>query len=159
MSATKTASLRKGLRLISPETGVLRHILRLPRMAYDPRLVSFGVWPADSTRVGGFRFGGRSSGCGNSWEDGLLTTVGEDVERYCPAFYDRQELVFGSYDELAEQGAVDPASIALYHERQYQREGFPILPFTNDLPVHWTSCYDLLTGKRRLYPGSLMYIP
>lgn len=127
-------------------------------MQSDPRLVSFGIWPGDSREVGGFRFSGRSSGCGFQWQDALLTTMGEVAERYCPAFYDRSKLVFSSYRGLG-QPAIHPGELALYHEQQYADFDFPLIPFTEDTEVHWTPCWDLTQGKEVLFPGSMVYIP
>ncbi|MBC6994038.1 YcaO-like family protein [Neolewinella lacunae] len=159
MVDTRKSGLRNGLKLISPELGVLQHIFRLPRMDYDPKLVSFGVWPGDSTKVGGFKFSGRSSGCAPNWDNAILTTVGEVVERYCPAFYNRESLVFGSYEQLKERGAFSPREIALYHEKQYEKFDFPIIPFTEKSEVNWVECWDIGCGRKVLYPGSLIYIP
>ncbi len=158
MNTRDQVSLSKGINLISPELGLLNYISRLPIMYGDPKLISFGIWPCDTTCLGGLKFGGRSSGCGYQWEKAVLATLGEVVERYCPAFYSEKGLVKSTYRDL-DRSAVHPDEVALFHQRQYESEGFPFVPFTEDHPLHWTPCYDLIDGGEKLYPGSLVFMP
>ena len=37
-------SLIKGTMLISNQFGIVNHVSKLPRLNYDPKLVSFGIW-------------------------------------------------------------------------------------------------------------------
>lgn len=50
----------KSRKLISYRTGLLGHIIKQPRLNGDPKLISFGIWPCDTTRLGGEKYGGRS---------------------------------------------------------------------------------------------------
>ena len=148
----------KSRRLISEEYGILQHIQTIARQHSDPYLKAFGIWPCDSRQVGGKRYSGRSSGSGYSWPHALMATLGEVVERYCPAFYSQNDLVKGTYKDLG-QRAFNPSEVALFHKNQYEGFLFPFIPFTEDVELHWTPCYDLINGGEILYPGSLVYLP
>lgn len=153
-----TYTLKKSLNLISSEAGVLCYLAKLPRMNDDPLLISYGIWPCDTTAIGGLKFSGRSSGCGYSWENAVLTTIGEVVERYCPVFYDKKSFIKSSFNNFPNK-AIHPDNIALFHPKQYENIKFPFVPFTEDVEVHWTSCKSLLSGEEIWFPASLIYMP
>ena len=56
-------SLIKGTMLISNQFGIVNHVSKLPRLNYDPKLVSFGIWPSNTLAFGAEKYEGRSSGC------------------------------------------------------------------------------------------------
>ncbi|MCC8088617.1 MAG: YcaO-like family protein [Rikenellaceae bacterium] len=150
--------LKKGLRIISDEIGLLSYIAKLPNLNSDPNIISYGIWPCDTTHIGGLKYSGRSSGCGHNWEHAVLSTIGEVVERYCPAFYSKNDLIKSAYKNLRDK-AVDPKEFALFHPAQYKQKDFPYAPFNEDHEIHWVKCKDLINGGEVLYPGSLIYMP
>ena len=85
------STINNGLKIISSEIGILYQITKLPRMNVDPLMISYGIWPANTLYLSGESYGGRSSGCGFKWEDAILGTIGETVERYASVFYDLDE--------------------------------------------------------------------
>ncbi|RCW21182.1 hypothetical protein [Marinilabilia salmonicolor] len=86
-------ALLKSTKIISPRLGILHSILKLPRQVYDPLSINFGVFPCDSTKLFGEKYEGRSSGCNFEIYDSFMGTIGETIERYCPAFYDTKKMV------------------------------------------------------------------
>lgn len=153
--------LNKAAGLISKEVGLLSHISKLPSMNADPRLIAYGIWPCNTSVFGSERFGGRSSGCGKTWEQAVLTTIGETVERYCPSFYNLEEAIKSTYRKLGKP-AVHPSEYALFHEQQYnfyRDMGFPMHPFTEDIELHWFQTLDLTTGRESWCPGAFIYLP
>lgn len=160
MNSTIT-TLNRGYQMISGELGLLSHITKLPTMNADPNLVAFGIWPCDTSVFSQEKFGGRSSGCGASWEHAVLTTIGETIERYCPSIYNLEEATYASYRELGKP-AVHPSEYALFHEEQYkfyEEEGYQMYRFTEDRKLHWFPCKDLTTGKESYVPGAFIYLP
>lgn len=153
-----TNTLISGLDTISNEIGILFHIIRLPKMNLDPNIVSYGVWAANTEFLNGERFGGRSAGCGYEWEDAILGTVGETVERYAPAFYDINDGLFSSYENLNKL-AINPKEFALFHEEQYKDKRFRIKRFTENIEVTWFPCIDLTSGKETWIPAQFIYLP
>lgn len=151
-------SLNKSLKFLSAEAGLLCYIAKLPRMHLDPNLISYGIWPSDSSVVGGKKYSGRSSGCGYEWENAILSTIGEVIERYCPAFYDTNTFIKSSYKNL-QKPAIHPNEIAMFHESQYGGQNFPFVRFQEETEIHWAPCIDLATGAEVYFPASLIYMP
>lgn len=86
--------------------------------------------------------------------------VGESVERYCGNVLNTLEVTWASFDELRRRGApaLDPAELVLYSEAQYRAPGFPFVPLTRDLRVHWVEGRRLRDGSAVLVPASLVYV-
>lgn len=158
MNYQEYIAMKKGLKLVSSEIGVLSYIAKLPPLHFDPKLITYGIWPCDTTSLGGLRYSGRSSGCGYTWEQAVLSTLGEVVERYCPAFYSKKDLIRSSFRNL-EQRAIRPGEIALFHPKQHEDLSFPFAVFTEDNQLHWAKCHDLIHGGETLFPASLIYMP
>ncbi len=158
MNTSEYFALKRGAKIISDEVGILSHVSKLPRYQADPRSMTFGVWPANTKALGGTKYSGRSSGSGRNWIDSMLGTVGETIERYCCAFYDRSKLIKSSYKDL-DRPAIHPSEFALYHQKQYENINFPYIPFTEDVSIHWTPCIDLTNNTEVLYPGSMVFLP
>lgn len=153
--------INKALGLLSPEVGLLSHISKLPTMNNDPNLIAYGIWPCNSSVFGPERFGGRSSGCGATWEQAVLTTLGETVERYCPSLYNLDDAIHSSYKNL-HKPAVHPKEYALFHEKQYafyREKGYIMYPFDEDIELHWFQTLDLTTGRESWCPGAFIYLP
>ncbi|ETA02539.1 hypothetical protein CcI6DRAFT_01925 [Frankia sp. CcI6] len=148
-------------RLVDRRLGVLTQIVpyqpspAMPRCwvgwsarAADTR--AFATWSAE-------RFGfGAALG---DHDRARRAAVGEAVERYCGnAVPDALEIA--CYDDLARAGrpALDPATLALYSDRQYRARGFPFRPFTRQTPVAWVPGRDLYAGGPVLVPASMAYL-
>ncbi len=86
--------------------------------------------------------------------------VGEVVERYCGNIVSAELLTYASYDELRTTGehAVDPDSLVLFSESQYQAPGFPFVPFTRELPIYWVRGRSLTLDRPAWLPASLVYV-
>jgi len=153
-------SVNKALHSISSEIGLLSRISKMPIMNKDPNLMSYGIWPGSTKAMGGEEFGGRSSGCGATWQEALMGTIGETVERYACAFYNLREAVKSPYRTLG-KAAVHPGEYALYHEQQYAflKGKTPIEPFTEDTDLYWFPMTDLATGEEKWAPGGMIYLP
>ena len=111
-------SLIKGTMLISNQFGIVNHVSKLPRLNYDPKLVSFGIWPSNTLAFGAEKYEGRSSECNFDLQKSFMGTLGETVERYCPVFYNKENMILSSYKNLKVH-AIPPSEYALFHEKQY----------------------------------------
>lgn len=151
-------TLINGLKTISNELGLLYHVIKMPRLNRDPRMISYGIWPANTEFLGGEKFGGRSSGCGYEWDEAMLGTIGETVERYAPVFCNHEEGIFSSYKNL-EKKAVHPSEYALFHEKQYQDPKLNLKEFTEDVELTWFPTLDLTNGEETYVPGQFLYMP
>lgn len=153
--------LFKSQRMISFQNGILRAISKATRMNEDPFSNSFGIIACDTTALGGAQYGGRSSGSGYELYDAYISTIGETIERYCPALFSVDKIVKSSYNLLPGEG-IAPKEFSLYSEEQYdnfRKEGLEISPFDNSLEVYWDKCIDLTTGKSMYCPSTFIYLP
>lgn len=94
-------------------------------------------------------------------EQAAASAVGEAVERYCGNLLDTLPVTFGSYRELSGRRGIrvlDPSSLVLYSDEQYETPGFPFVRLTEDLPVHWVPGRSLTTGEDLLVPASMVYV-
>ncbi|MBH0110048.1 YcaO-like family protein [Salinibacterium sp. NG22] len=97
----------------------------------------------------------------NDPEQAAASAVGEAVERYCGNLLDTLPVTFGSYRELSTKSAVrmlDPDSLVLYSDEQYDTPGFPFVRMTADLPIHWVPGRSLTTNEDILVPASMVYV-
>jgi len=84
--------------------------------------------------------------------------VGEAVERYCGAIFDRREFPLESY-ESADFNCVHPDSFALHNPGQMAAKGFVFASFTEKTTVRWTKCYDAASGEETWVPAGMVYVP
>lgn len=154
-------SIVRSQRYVSVQNGILKYIVRADRMNDDPRIISYGINPGNTTLLGGKKYLGQSSGCNYDKYNAYLSTIGETIERYCPAFYDISKMRKSSYSNR-DFTAIAPSSFAMFHPKQERilAEGhFPITPFKDDTVVYWTLCTDLTTGEKVYCPSSFIYLP
>jgi len=85
--------------------------------------------------------------------------IGEAVERYCGRAVP-PDLRRASWHHLCDRGldALDPATFALYSDRQYATPGFPFVPFTRDTEAEWVEGRDLRNGAAILVPATSVYL-
>jgi ribosomal protein S12 methylthiotransferase accessory factor len=86
--------------------------------------------------------------------------IAECIERYCGNWIDSSRLVEASYLELTadQEHAVDPERLILHSPAQYGAAGFPLVPFTRDLRVHWVRGVCLSCDRPAWIPASLVHV-
>ena len=146
-------------RLVSPRVGVIRSVGRGIGRAQDPDCFSFGVSGPDLLPACGISNSTKAGGAGESVESALAATIGEAMERYCTWFCDRRDMIFGSYEELADE-AVHPDMLRLYSEPQCRPQEGAQTPeyFTERSRVYWVRGFSLTAQRARLVPASLVYL-
>jgi ribosomal protein S12 methylthiotransferase accessory factor len=144
------------------ETGVIREILK-PGIGFeDPNFFLSIAMPSRVWNTG--LFPGRhnlseGNAVGETETSAVLGAIGETLERYSLAFYDRRQLVFTSYDQAASQGLTnltDPESFALFHETQAVRW---CVPFTRQSDVYWAEGLSLRDKRAIWVPAQFVYLP
>lgn len=151
----------KSQKIISFQNGILRSISKASRAYEDPMFNSFGVTSCNTKVLGGAHYGGRSSGCGTDLYDAYISTIGETIERYCPAIYKTDNMIKASYDTL-DAPAINPAEFALFSEEQiikFKTNNDAIQPFNTNTVVYWDNCVDLTSGKDVYCPSTFIYLP
>lgn len=88
----------------------------------------------------------------------MAKAVGEAVERYSAAIYDRTLFPLFSSD-TAPFPTVNPADFALYSPQQYESAGFPWVPFRQNTSIRWTPAINLSDETLAYIPAAFCWIP
>lgn len=152
-------TIKLGSRLISPKVGIIRALGTGVARAQDPVSLALGALAPDLANVSDIMNANKAGGGGENIETALAATIGEAVERYCMLFYDRDEMVFGSYREVGD-AAVEPDLMRLYTREQVENKGpnVKLGYFDEDSQIWWAWGHSLTTGKPRLVPASQVYM-
>jgi ribosomal protein S12 methylthiotransferase accessory factor len=152
-------TIKMGSRLVSSKVGIIRAIGTGISRAQDPVSLALGALAPDLANVSDIMNANKAGGGGEDIETALASTIGEAVERYCMLFYDRAEMVYGSYREIGDD-AVHPDLMRLYSREQVERRGpdVKLAYFDEDSKIYWAWGHSLTTGKPRLVPASQVYM-
>jgi ribosomal protein S12 methylthiotransferase accessory factor len=145
-------------RLVSNRVGVISEVVFLETTPEDPAVYWAQSRPAEFGPLAGRTALNIGNATSVDPQRATIKAVGETVERYCSAFYDEQEFVFGTFEEIPGK-AVRPEDFALFSTRQYSNTDFPFAPFTRRTPVRWTSGHSLLNDCATWVPAGSVYIP
>jgi ribosomal protein S12 methylthiotransferase accessory factor len=152
------STLEKMAVVVDPVCGIVRSILPNWLEQGDAHIFAFG---AISCQASPLTIGPQivhAGGAAVERGQALAATIGEAIERYCSAYCDPDEFIYGSYIDM-KSDAVNPADFCLYSKRQYESPGFPFTPFTSDAELTWTWGFSLQHKKPVLIPASLTYLP
>lgn len=98
-----------------------------------------------------------AAGRTNCYADSELTAIMEGLERYCGMEpRGKRTVVRGSYRQYAEE-ALDPVTVGLYAKEQYERPGFPFLPFDPEAETDWVWGFSFAQERPILVPQWLAY--
>ena len=144
--------------LVDERVGVIRSVTEAERKFGAPNLFCFYAKACNTKAFGAQRNFSDAGGASMDRSIALAKAIGEAVERYCSAIYDRNELPFYSY-KSAPFPCVPPSTFALYSEVQYSSEGFPYQPFTPETAVRWTQAVNLDSGESCYLPAAMVFLP
>jgi ribosomal protein S12 methylthiotransferase accessory factor len=151
-------SIRRLTTLVSPYTGVIRHVEEVLAGPDEIPLVAVTCETAGMEVSGDGPVRRVGSGSGASRESALAAALGEAVERYSASCSpEPDDLVVGSAAELGDE-AVDPARFALFSGEQYDDSRFPYRRFTAATRVLWARGWALPGGEPALLPAQLVYL-
>ncbi|MBA5867455.1 MAG: hypothetical protein GDA67_12260 [Nitrospira sp. CR1.3] len=144
--------------LVDERVGVVRHLTELEREPGAPEFFHFFAKTCDTRAFNQQRNHGNAGGASTERGLAMAKAIGEAVERYCSAFYERDDLTFTSFAE-ASVPCTDPSRFALYLDRQYRQPYFPYVPFGRNTPVYWTHACDAVTGDKVYVPAAMVFMP
>ncbi len=156
-----TVQLMQGSKMVSSELGIIANTIKLPWMSQDPRWYNYGIWPCNTLHLGGEFFSGRSGACHNNWENAVLATIGETIERYTPAFFPKNSGIYSSYKDLKKK-AVHPSEYALFYKSQFEvlkERNYRLDPFDEEIEVTWIPTVDLVNNQETYCPAQFIYMP
>lgn len=149
--------------LVDAQTGVITQLREVTGTDGLPKNLKVAVADvADMERILDWANDRRAFGASwTSLEAAFNAARGEAVERYCGNWIapDR-EIRTASYASLIRAGeyAVDPDSLALYSEQQYQTKGFPFEKFSRDSKAGWVLGWSLTHQRAVWVPAFLVYV-
>lgn len=159
MSGAISRQLREVIRfLVDGRVGIVQNIAEVPRQAGEPDFFHFYTKASNTgafCEQANFRNNG---GAAADRDAAMAKALGEAVERYCAAIYDRNELPLTSFRE-AGFSCVNPRQLALYSPEQYEQPGFMWVQATEEIPVRWCKALDVLSGEAIWVPAAMTYLP
>ncbi len=144
--------------LLDPNISILNSIQEYPKEADSPNFFRFVSQASNTEALGGYRnffIGGAAAA---TREMALVKTIGETIERYCPAIYNKNELSLTSYVK-AKFSCIHPNDFALYNQAQYNTPEFLLRPFKDTIPVRWVEMTDLYQHSSIYVPAVMVYLP
>ena len=151
-------ALERARRLVSDRVGVISEVVFMETTPEEPAVYWAQSRPADLCPMAGRPALNGGNATSVDPDRATMKAVGESIERYCSAFYNDDEFVFGTYEEIPGE-ALRPEDFALFSTLQYRQADFPFAPFTRQTPVRWTSGHSLLDDRAKWVPASSVYIP
>jgi ribosomal protein S12 methylthiotransferase accessory factor len=144
---------------ISEKTGIITDCVEMMNESYDPKIFYYTTYMADTSRYpGANKCYTNNGGAGLTRQQAKAAAIGESLERYCSSIYDRNELVYASYNDLA-PGAVKPSDWVLFSDKQYESGNFPYKPFHEDVKIYWVEGTSLITGRKIFVPATFVFLP
>lgn len=151
-------TLRKALRLVDEETGIIKILHEAPSAPDAPRIFGCGSLSSDYSRFG-FPSESPISGSTSLLRDqAIVGAVGEAVERYSAAYVPYEEIIHRPYSAVS-ANAVSPWSLALYDDVQLARPGFGYRTPKPGDTIGWVGGFSLTRERPVLVPAFAVYQP
>lgn len=144
--------------LVDDSVGVIRDVLELPLEAGSPNFFHFYVRACNTEAFCEQANSANAGGAAMDRGKALAKAIGEAVERYCSAIFQREDFPLFSF-ESAPFSCVAPDEFALFSQQQYSQEKFPYRPFEKTTMVRWTPALDLTNGGVFHVPASMVFVP
>jgi len=144
--------------LVDRSVGIVRDVFQTPR---EPGAPAFFHYAAKACNTLAFcQQENFSTGGGASTSKGiaLAKALGEAVERYCSAIYDKKELPLTSFTD-APFPCIPPSAFALFSQEQYFQTDFRFSLFDIATPIRWIQASDLIKGEPCYVPAAMVFTP
>ncbi len=157
-AVTLDDAIRRGKRLVSDRTGVIQGLYDLPLETNDPAFSHVAAPSADTSRYFGMPCFRHNGGAALTRERATMSAIGEAIERYCGGFYDPAALIRAKVGDLGD-AAIPPWDFALFSERQYDSEGFPMRRPSENTAYAWVKGRSLVQHRDIFVPACFVYVP
>ena len=162
MMVSPKASLQRLARiadcLVDEHVGIVKYVKEFRRESGMPQFFFFYAKACNTQAFGQYKNFSNTGGASAFRELAVAKAIGEAVERYCSAIYDKESLPLTSFQD-ASFPCIVPEEFALYSDEQYCRPGFPYIPFTRATPARWTPTIDLTTDETWYVPAATVFMP
>jgi oxazoline/thiazoline synthase len=168
--STPAATLKKYQHHISPITGIVRELQKLPshdRSQHTYVAKHHFISMFDDPNTLSQNIGGRSGGKGRTDTQARVSAFGEAIERYSGVFQGEEYTIKGSYQQLAER-AIHPNACMNFSEAQYlNRQAWNVscqspfqsvpAPFDEAREIEWTPVWSLTQQQFKYLPTAYCY--
>ncbi len=155
---TLSDAIQASKKLISKRTGIISTVEFENLASGEPSFYLARSTPASNIALNGMETMNQGTAASIDPKRAIMKSVGESIERYCPAHFKYEDFVLATYSDL-DCEAVHPADFALFSEKQYAEPDFPYSRLTASTPLRWVSAYSLSHDRPILVPASFVYIP
>jgi ribosomal protein S12 methylthiotransferase accessory factor len=141
---------------VDSRTGLVRWVNDIPIEPGEPNIFNASVKMADISRYNPQPCYDNNGGSGLTREQARNAAIGEGLERYCCAVYNRDNLLCGTVGTLCRDHEIcPPQGFALFHPDQPGRIPRP----DENTPIAWVWGWSLSSKRPVLVPASLVYMP
>lgn len=144
--------------LVDPVTGIIQYVYEQPKEPGGPEFFRYIARACDTRAFGRWQNFSAASAAAGTREMALAKTIGEALERYCAAIFEREEFRISSWRN-ADFPAVSPREWSLYSAEQYAAPGFMFRPFDEDARTRWCPALDLASGATLYVPACFVFVP
>lgn len=144
--------------LVDERVGIVKYVKELRREPGIPDFFCYYAKACNTQAFGPIKNFSNTGGASAYRELAAAKAIGEAVERYCSAIYDKESFPLTSFQD-ASFPCIPPEEFALYSKEQYCHPDFPYRPFTHSTPVRWAPTIDLTTKETWYVPAATVFIP
>jgi len=144
--------------LVDEHVGIVKYVKEFRRESGTPDFFCYYGKACNTLAFGPFKNFSNSGGASAFRELAMAKAIGEAVERYCSAIYDKESLPLTSFQD-ASFPCIVPEEFALYSDEQYRRHDFPYIPFTESTLARWAPTIDLTTDETLYVPAAMVFMP
>lgn len=143
-------------KLVSAHTGILRSVERVPKDPQEPALpYTYGVTLSNHLFFGKEQGPETCSGKGTTLQAAEISALGEGVERYSGATFQRSEIHYSAYADLPGP-KLHPEALVLYTAGQYA--GIEFSPFDATVSMGWSTARSLVSGSSLQVPSLAVFM-
>lgn len=144
--------------LLDDRTGIIKYLVRgMPEATEAELPITYSaILASHAGRTPDLEKPEIGSGKGLSSVEAMVGAVGEAIERYSAAWYQKRDLLRSSFNNMQED-ALDPSRLCLYEEDQYSSHDFQFVRFHPEMVIDWTRGSWLDTGRPVWLPAVATY--
>jgi ribosomal protein S12 methylthiotransferase accessory factor len=144
--------------LVDPSVGIVRSVSQAPLEPGAPAFFHYAAKACNTLALCKQKNFSRAGGASTNKAIALAKALGEAVERYCSAIYDKEELPFTCFAD-ASFPCVSPSDFALFSQEQFLPTNFRFSPFDVTTPLRWVQASDLVDGEPCYVPAAMAFTP
>jgi ribosomal protein S12 methylthiotransferase accessory factor len=144
--------------LVDRSVGIVRGVSQAPREPGAPAFFHYAAKACNTLALCGQKNFSSAGGASTNKAIALAKALGEAVERYCSAMYDKEELPLTSFAD-ASFPCVSPSDFALFSQEQYLQTDLRFSPFGIDTPIRWVQASELMKGVPCYVPAAMAFTP